>query len=75
MDGHSLIPLLLEPIRLRRQRHLSCRPGAHHSMRRDLRFRELVVAHSLGSIVAVEHPLKASHYARSWDPPDGTLRL
>jgi NAD(P)-dependent dehydrogenase (short-subunit alcohol dehydrogenase family) len=34
-----------------------------------------LVDHSLGSIVAVEHPLKASHYARSWNPPDGTLRL
>ena len=40
-----------------------------------MRFRERVVAHSVGSIVAVEHPLKPSHYARSWDPPDGELRF
>jgi hypothetical protein len=40
-----------------------------------LRFSELAIAHSLGSIIAVEHPLKPSHYARSWDPPDGALRF
>jgi hypothetical protein len=50
-------------------------PGDHHSTRRDLRFRERVVAHSVGSIVAVEHPLKPSHYARSWDPPNAALRF